>query len=187
MDDIGDGTRASVRASLVAFQACRAGRTGLARAGFALVCAACAAGCSISNWQDPYWHSPNGEARSAAFLQTEKELAKAHERASVTCRAQDMCDRIWERTRAYVVEHSPTGIHRADSAVIETERPYEFGVAYFWSERTTGNDGSTRIRLKGLCRGMYNGEGGPGWTYSLCARQIAAAEIAFQHAVEPPG
>ncbi|MFC0397297.1 hypothetical protein [Paraburkholderia rhizosphaerae] len=157
------------------------------RACVALVCAACAAGCTISNWNDPYWHSPNGDERTAAFLKTETQLAAAREHASVVCDTQDACDRFWARTRAYVVEHSPTRIRRADDSVIETARPYEFGIAYFRAERATHDDGSTRISLKGLCRGMYNGAGGPGWTYSLCAPQIEAAEAAFQQTIEQPG
>jgi len=154
------------------------------RAGFAIACAASMAGCTITPWQDPYGRGHDD--RGSAFEKSEAGLAMARERASVTCRDPDVCDGIWQRTRAYVVEHSPTRIHRADATVIETERPHEFGVAYFWAERTTGDDGSTRIRLKGLCRGMYNSVGGPGWTYTQCAPQIEATEAAFQRAVEPP-
>jgi hypothetical protein len=154
---------------------------------YASLAIACAAGCTVTNWQDPYGHGPEEGDRAATFQKTETELAKARELASVTCHAQTICDRIWERTRAYVAEHSTTRIHRADSAVIETERPHQFGVAYFWAERTVVEDGSTRIRLKGMCRGMYNSAGGPGWTYSQCAPQIAETEAAFQRTVELPG
>lgn len=158
-----------------------------ARAGFVIACAACAAGCTMTGWQDPYGHGPRDTDRAAAFQKTETELAKARELASVTCRTQSICDGIWERTRAYVAGHSTTPIHRADSMVIETERPHQFGVAYFWAERTVGEDGATRIRLKGMCRGMYNSTGGPGWTYAQCAPQIVETEAAFQRTVEPPG
>ncbi|APR39302.1 hypothetical protein [Paraburkholderia sp. SOS3] len=155
------------------------------RAGLAIACGAAVAGCAITSWQDPYGHGHDD--RGSAFEKSEAGLAMARERASITCRAPDVCDAIWQRTRAYVAEHSPTRIRRADAGAIETERPHEFGVAYFWAERIACEDGSTRIRLKGLCRGMYDSVGGPGWTYRQCAPQIEQAQTAFARAVAPPG
>jgi len=146
----------------------------------------CVAGCAVTRWHDPYQRDHDDRGSATAFQQSERELAHAREQAAVECRAQQVCDQIWARTRAFVAEHSPTHIRRADGFAIETDRPHEFGVAYFWAERVLRDDGSTRIRLKGLCRGMYNSDGGPGWTYRQCAPQIAAVQGAFRPAVEPP-
>ncbi|WP_157025496.1 hypothetical protein [Paraburkholderia heleia] len=57
--------------------------------------------------------------------------------------------------------------------------PHEFGIAYFWAVRQMAADGTTTIRLKGMCRGMYSTGNGPGWLYARCAEQILQAQLEF--------
>jgi hypothetical protein len=118
-----------------------------------------------------------------AFRNTETQLQAAREQAWVTCRSSAACDQIWNRTRLYVELYSRTPISRLDESVIETEAPHESGIAYFWAERTTDESGTTTVRLKGMCRGMYASDGDPAWTYAICADQIRHAEMNFRGAV----
>ncbi|HTH60830.1 MAG TPA: hypothetical protein VL689_11830 [Paraburkholderia sp.] len=57
--------------------------------------------------------------------------------------------------------------------------PHEFGIAYFWAARSTASNGTVTIRLKGMCRGMYDMNGGPGWLYRSCAAQLRDAQREF--------
>ena len=118
-----------------------------------------------------------------AFRNTETQLQAAREQAWVTCSSRTACDQIWNRTRLYVQLYSKTPISRLNDSVIETEAPHESGVAYFWAERTTDDSGTTTVRLKGMCRGMYASDGDPAWTYGICADQIRRAETNFRGVV----
>lgn len=118
-----------------------------------------------------------------AFRNTETQLHEAREQAWVTCSSRTACDQIWNRTRLYVQIYSRSPISRLDDSVIETEAPHESGIAYFWAERTTDENGTTTVRLKGMCRGMYASDGDPAWTYELCADQIRRAEMNFRGVV----
>jgi hypothetical protein len=118
-----------------------------------------------------------------AFRNTEMQLAEAREQASVTCSSRTACDQVWNRTRLYVQIHSRTRISRFNDSVIETEAPHESGIAYFWALRTTDDSGTTTVRLKGMCRGMYASDGDPAWTYGICADQIRRAEMDFRGVV----
>ncbi|CAB3751187.1 hypothetical protein [Paraburkholderia solisilvae] len=172
------GARAFRRASVSGEPLARRGRlAGFARVLAGAVCAAGMTGCTLPLFAS---HAQN---RAASFRQTEIELAQAREQASFVCADEDACDRTWERVQTYVEQHSATRIVRISDTAIETGMPHQFGVAYFWAERTRDSDGATHIRLKGMCRGMYTSDGGPGWTYATCATQIAAAESGFRDAV----
>lgn len=133
----------------------------------------------------------SSDARWNRFRETEPRLAEAREFASVECTGRDECTARWERTRQYVARYSATRIHRADAASIETGRPLEAGVVYLWATRApaAGNafDGDrARISLRGMCRGMYGMDGGPGWLYASCASQIRSIEMNFRkYVVEP--
>ncbi len=118
-----------------------------------------------------------------AFRNTETQLEEAREQAWVTCSSRAACDQIWDRTRLYVELYSRTPISRLNDSVIETEAPHESGIAYFWAERTTDETGTTTVRLKGMCRGMYASDGDPAWTYGICADQIRHAEMNFRGVV----
>lgn len=41
------------------------------------------------------------------------------------------------------------------------------------------SDGAMTIRLKGLCRGMYSTDNGPGGLYARCAEQLEEAHLEF--------
>jgi hypothetical protein len=125
------------------------------------------------------------QADSEAFRKTETELEAARERAAIECTTARECTEAWNRTRVFVQLHSPTAVERVTDETIETRMPHEFGVAYFWAARQTTADGTTTIRLKGMCRGMYSTSGGPGWTYSHCAAQLR--EVQFEFARELGG
>jgi hypothetical protein len=113
----------------------------------------------------------------------EAELQVASEQASVSCVGQKSCDVIWQRTRSYVVQHSAAPIRRADNAIIETNKPHQFGVVYIWASRTPSSDdpGSSIIKLNVMCRGMYESDGSRGWMYGTCAGQVAQVERGFRH------
>jgi hypothetical protein len=122
-------------------------------------------------------------SQMVAFRNTETQLQEAREQAWVTCTSRTACDQIWNRTRLYVQLYSRTPISRLNDSVIETEAPHESGIAYFWAERTTDDRGTTTVRVKGMCRGMYASDGDPAWTYRICADQIRRAEMNFRGVV----
>lgn len=128
------------------------------------------------------------EARWTRFEQTEAALMQAREFASVDCSGISECTQRWERTRQYVARYSATRIRRADQAQIETGRPLEAGVVYLWATRTAVDPGSerARIRLKGMCKGMYGMDGGPGLLYTQCAAQIRSIETNFRGFILAP-
>lgn len=128
-------------------------------------------GCSI-------WRAP-----PASFRPDETELARARAQATVVCFARAQCDAIWARAGSFVRARATTRIVQADDTLIETASPAAFGVAWFWAERAIAGDGRTVVRLKGMCRGMYNVDGGPGWMYETCSRQIVERERAFRQSV----
>jgi hypothetical protein len=119
------------------------------------------------------------DAGREAFRHTETELEAARELAAIECTTPGDCAQAWNRARVFVQLHSPTPIERVTDESIETRMPHEFGVAYFWAARRTDADGTTTIRLKGMCRGMYSTDGGPGWTYGRCAAQLREAQLEF--------
>lgn len=123
------------------------------------------------------------DASRSAFRRSEVDLAAAREQAQVECADPQACSQAWDRARLFVQRHSATPIDHLDDDTIETRMPHEFGVAYFWATRLTADDGRTVIRLKGLCRGMYSVDGGPGWTYGSCAAQLREAQIEFAREV----
>ncbi len=47
-----------------------------------------------------------------------------------------------------------------------------------WASRSVAGDaiGVSTIRIKGLCRGMYNSDGAPAWMFARCAGLITQAE-----------
>ncbi|MCG5076262.1 hypothetical protein [Paraburkholderia tagetis] len=123
------------------------------------------------------------DASHDAFRHTETELEAAREQALIECTTPGDCAQAWNRARAFVQQHSPTPIERITSESIETRMPHEFGVAYFWAARETADDGTTTIRLKGMCRGMYSTDNGPGWIYGPCAAQLREAQLEFAREV----
>lgn len=118
-----------------------------------------------------------------AFRNTETQLQEARQQAWVTCSSRTACDQIWNSTRLYVELYSRTRISRLNDSSIETEAPHESGIAYFWAERATDDSGTTTVRLKGMCRGIYTSDGAPAWTYGICAEQIMRAEMNFRGVV----
>lgn len=123
------------------------------------------------------------DARLDAFRLTETGLAAARKQAAIQCTMPGDCARAWNRARAFVQLHSPTPIERITNETIETRMPHQFGVAYFWVARETAADGTTTIRLKGMCRGMYSTDNGPGWLYGRCADQLREAQLEFAREV----
>lgn len=123
------------------------------------------------------------DASREAFRHSETELEAAREHGSVECRTPGDCEQAWARARRFVQTHSPTSVERLTDDTIETRMPHEFGVAYFWAVRRMTGNGTAVIRLKGLCRGMYGSDGGPGWIYRHCAGQLRDAQIEFARVV----
>lgn len=116
---------------------------------------------------------------SSSFRRSETALAAARNAGKVECISTADCSRAWDRARMFVQRHSPTSIIRSTDDTIETRMPHEFGLAWFWATRKATANGETVIRLKGLCRGMYDSDGSPGWIYERCAEQLREAQIEF--------
>ncbi|WP_277182927.1 hypothetical protein [Caballeronia sp. BR00000012568055] len=113
---------------------------------------------------------------------------QAREVASIECEDEQACASLWARTVAYVSTHSATRIGFADENHVETKPPLESGVVYLWASRTPSptNEHHARIRIKALCRGMYAMDGGPGWQYARCAREIETLERQYGEFVLTP-
>ncbi|WP_321858349.1 hypothetical protein [Paraburkholderia tropica] len=119
------------------------------------------------------------DASREAFRDSESGLELAREHAAIHCMTLRDCAQAWNRARAFVQAHSPTPIERSTDETIETRMPHQFGVAYFWAARETAADGTATIRLKGMCRGMYSVDNGPGWLYRSCAEQLREGQRDF--------
>jgi hypothetical protein len=118
-------------------------------------------------------------SREAAFRREEVELFRARQEASVACETTVACDKAWARTRTFIQTHSATQIVQADDSAIQTAFPHAFGFVYFAASRSADDAGNIVIRLKAMCRGMYDSDGGAGPLYSTCARSIESAEAEF--------
>jgi hypothetical protein len=128
-----------------------------------------------------------GAERAGTFRTTETQLLAMRQAASLQCSTPSECDRAWSRTRQYVEAHSSTRITRASPDWIETAQPYVAGEVYLWASRTASGEGGAVIRLKAMCKGMYDSNGGPGWQYDACARKILEIGNGFQSDENPPG
>nr|WP_244108112.1 MULTISPECIES: hypothetical protein [Burkholderia] len=128
-----------------------------------------------------------GAERAGTFRTTETQLLAMRQAASLQCATPSECDRAWSRTRRYVEAHSSTRITRASADRIETAQPYVAGEVYLWASRTASGEGGAVIRLKAMCKGMYDSNGGPGWQYDACARKILEIGNGFQSDENPPG
>ncbi|SDD14914.1 hypothetical protein SAMN05421548_11533 [Paraburkholderia lycopersici] len=132
---------------------------------------------ACTGYRDTYRDTHRDE--NDAFRRSETELEASRERSAVKCATPADCAQAWSRARLFVQTHSPTPIANSTDDTIETRMPHEFGIAYFWAVRQTAEDGTTTIRLKGMCRGMYSTDNGPGWTYARCAGQLLQAQLEF--------
>ncbi|WP_253196797.1 hypothetical protein [Burkholderia cenocepacia] len=128
-----------------------------------------------------------GPDRLATFRSTETQLLAMRQAASLQCSTPSECDRAWSRTRRYVQDHSSTRITRSSADRIETAQPYLAGEVYLWASRAESGGGGSVIRLKAMCKGMYDSNGGPGWQYDLCARKILQIEQGFRSDEKPSG
>ncbi|WP_236858335.1 hypothetical protein [Burkholderia metallica] len=117
--------------------------------------------------------------RNAAFRSTETQLFATREAAALQCSTPAECDRAWTFARRYIEAYSSTRITRADADTIETAAPFLAGEVYLWASRTASGD-ATMIRLKAMCKGMYDSDGGPGWRYDACATKILDIERGFR-------
>ncbi|KAB0685453.1 hypothetical protein [Burkholderia territorii] len=124
--------------------------------------------------------------RTETFRTMETRLLAMRQAASLQCSTPSECDRAWSRTRRYVENHSSTRITRFSADRIETAPAFLAGEVYIWASRSESGDGSV-IRLKAMCKGMYNSNGGPGWQYDACARKILEIEQGFRSDENPPG
>ncbi|AJY08104.1 hypothetical protein QZM46_26915 [Burkholderia vietnamiensis] len=125
--------------------------------------------------------------QATAFRKSETQLLAARQSAAVQCSTASECDREWARVRRYIETHSATRITRASADRIETAQPHLAGEVYLWASRTAAGDGASVIRLKAMCKGMYDSAGGPGWQYDACARKILDIERGFRADGNLPG
>jgi len=125
------------------------------------------------------------EERISAFRSTETQLFAARQAASLQCLTSSDCDRVWDLTRRYVQGHSSTRVTRFSADLIETAPPHFAGEVYLWASRTASGDGGAVIRLKAMCKGMYDSDGGPGWQYGACASKILEIEKGFRLYANP--
>ncbi|WP_240327487.1 hypothetical protein [Burkholderia sp. IDO3] len=127
-----------------------------------------------------------GVGQGATFRSTETRLLAARQAAALQCSTPSGCDRAWKLARRYVEAHSSTRITRFGADRIETAQPYLAGEVYLWASRVASGDGGAVIRLKAMCKGMYDSDGGPGWQYDACAMKIIEIEQGFQSYGKPP-
>ncbi|VWC74040.1 hypothetical protein BLA17378_03472 [Burkholderia aenigmatica] len=125
------------------------------------------------------------DERMATFRQSETQLLKLRQIASLPCATQAACDHAWQLTQRYVENRSSTRITRFDAEVIETAQPHLAGNVYLWASRVALSRGGWLIRIKAMCKGMYSSDGGPGWRYDVCVAQILEIEGGFQSFVIP--
>ncbi len=123
--------------------------------------------------------------RSASFRSTETQLFATRQAAALQCLTPAECDRAWRLARRYIEAHSSTRITRAGADTIETAPPFLAGEVYLWASRTASGGGASVIRLKAMCKGMYDSDGGPGWRYDACATRILDIERGFGAYVNP--
>lgn len=126
-----------------------------------------------------------GARQAATFRSTETQLLAARQAASRQCASPSECDRMWNITRHYVEVHSSTRITRFGADRIETAQPHFSGEVYLWASRSASADGGWVIRLKAMCKGMYDSDGGPGWQYGPCASKILEIEQGFRSYENP--
>ena len=127
-----------------------------------------------------------GVEQTAAFRSTETKLFATRQAASRQCLSPSECDPMWNITRHYVEVHSSTQITRFSADRIETAQPHFAGEVYLWASRMASGDGGWVIRLKAMCKGMYDSDGGPGWQYDACASKILEIERGFRLYALPP-
>ena len=127
-----------------------------------------------------------GVEQTAAFRSTETQLFATRQAASLQCPTPTDCDGVWSLTRRYVEAHSSTRVTRFSADRIETAQPHFAGEVYLWASRMASSDGGSVIRLKAMCKGMYDSGGGPGWQYGTCASKILEIEKRFRLYALPP-
>uniref|UniRef100_UPI003BEF13A5 hypothetical protein n=1 Tax=Burkholderia arboris TaxID=488730 RepID=UPI003BEF13A5 len=127
-----------------------------------------------------------GVEQTTAFRSTETQLFATRQAASLQCPTPPDCDRVWNFTRRYVEAHSSTQVTRFTADVIETAQPHFAGEVYLWASRMASSDGGWVIRLKAMCKDMYDSDGGPGWQYGACASKILEIEKGFRLYAFPP-
>jgi hypothetical protein len=125
-------------------------------------------------------------SREAAFRAEEVELFRARQETSIACTTAPACDDAWARTRAFIQAHSATRIVQADDAVIQTAFPHAFGFVYLAASKDADGNGGAAIRLKAMCRGMYDSDGNAGPLYSTCAKSIISVEARFRAWLQRP-
>jgi hypothetical protein len=126
-------------------------------------------------------------SHETAFRAEEVELFRARQEASIVCTTAAACDDAWTRTRTYVAGHSATRIVQADDAVIQTAFPHAFGFVYLAASKDADGTGGAAIRLKAMCRGMYDSDGNAGLLYSTCAESVISVEAGFRAWLEKRG
>ena len=126
-------------------------------------------------------------ARDTAFRAEEVELFRAHQQARIVCNASPACDEAWARTKTFIAAHSATRIVHADDTVIQTAFSHEFGVVYLAASKDADGNGGAAIRLKAMCRGMYDSDGNAGLLYSTCAKSVISVETGFRAWLERRG
>ncbi|WP_235212558.1 hypothetical protein [Burkholderia pyrrocinia] len=126
-----------------------------------------------------------GEEHTAAFRKKETQLLETRQTALLRCATQSECDRAWNRTRDFIERRSSTRITRFGPDLIETAQSHLAGNVYLWASRAASADGSATIRLKAMCKGMYDSNGGPGWQYDGCAAKILEIQEGFRSLQDP--
>lgn len=127
-----------------------------------------------------------GEEQRGVFRERETQLLTTRQAAVLLCATQSECDRAWIRTRYFIEAHSSTRMTRFGPDRIETAPARLAGNVYLWASRVPSADGGSAIRLKVMCKGMYDGNGGPGWQYDACATKVIEMERSFRSFVAPP-
>jgi hypothetical protein len=116
--------------------------------------------------------------RDRSFARDQQSLDSAQRNATVECRDQSQCDKVWKLTATYVQQHSDTDVIRTDALAIDTDLPTRNGRVGYSATRVPKGNGAT-IALFGQCRGMYDPEQARGSAYDECFKKITTTQNKF--------
>jgi hypothetical protein len=118
------------------------------------------------------------EQRDRSFARDQESLNSAQRNATLQCRDQAQCDKVWKLTAAFVQQHSDTDVVRTDALAIDTDLPTRNGRVSYSATRVPKGSGAT-IALFGQCRGMYDPEQSRGSAYEECFKKMTTTQNMF--------
>ena len=123
-----------------------------------------------------------GAERNAAFRATETQLFATRRGAAVfdACRMRPCMALRTPLCRSAFVDpdHARRCRYDRNGGAVSGRRSVSVGLR-------AALGGTSVIRLKAMCKGMYDSDGGPGWRYDACATKILDIERGFRSYAAP--